>query len=223
MKILLLEDELMLSKSIQKYLLSCEYLVDVYDNGEDVLQIVEKQKYDFYILDINTPIVSGLECLKVISSLYPTTPKIIISAYDDIDNISSAFNIGCNDYLKKPFNLKELYIRINNLILVKNKMEEKESSVIDIGENYKFDKSINQLYYKDELQIFTKKEHALMLLLVENIGQIITDENIQSFIWDGNDVESSTIRSLVNRLRLKLKEDILENVRGFGYMMKKLN
>jgi len=221
MKILLLEDELMLSKSIQKYLLSFGYLVDVYDNGKDDLEFFDKKEYDFYILDINTPLISGLECLKVISARYPQIPKIIISAYSDIDYISDAFDIGCNDYLKKPFNLKELHIRIENLSS-SIKPQIVESSIISLSKNYTFDKNTNQLYYKEELQVFTKKEHSLILLLVSNLGQIITDENIQSFVWNGIYVESSTIRSLVNRVRSKLKEkNILENIRGFGYVMKK--
>lgn len=221
MKILLLEDELMLSISIQKHLISFGCLVDIYDNGSDVLKAIEKQ-YDLYILDINTPLVSGIECLKVIANKYPNVPKIIISACDDIDCISNAFKLGCKDYLKKPFNIKELQIRIKNLTSnIEEKNFAQNESIINLSKNYKFDTKSHQLYYEHIAQNFTKKEHSLILLFISNIGQIITDETIESFVWDGKYVESSTIRSLVNRVRSKLKEDIIENVRGFGYLMKK--
>ncbi|QOP40370.1 response regulator transcription factor [Sulfurimonas marina] len=222
MKILLLEDEYMLSRSIRTYLLNKGYFVDHFDNGIDVMEAVKSQEYDFYVLDINTPLMSGLECLKEISQLHPNTPKIIISAYHDIDSITEAFDLGCSDYLKKPFNLKELELRIDRLtsqVLAKKEVE--QSAVVKLSKDYTFDTQTNLLYYKSEVQKFTKREYALLVLFISNRGQIIPDESIRSFIWDGENVENSTIRSLVNRLRSKLHVDIIENVRGFGYIMKK--
>lgn len=222
MKILLLEDEFMLSRSIRTYLLNCGYCVDYFDNGQDVIDIINTTRYDFYILDINTPIVGGLECLKEIAKLYPDTPKIVISAYHDIDYISDAFALGCSDYLKKPFNLKELEIRIERLTSkLTVAAETVNSPIIRLSEHYTFNKETNFLYYDDEVQNFTKRENRLIVLFVSNIGQIIGDESIRSFIWDGDYAEDSTIRSLVNRVRHKLKEDLIENVRGFGYIMKR--
>lgn len=219
MKILLLEDEHMLSRSIRTFLLSSNHLVDHYDNGKDVLDVIQKEKHDFYILDINTPLVGGLECLKVIAAKYPDVPKIIISAYNDIEHISDAFDIGCSDYLKKPFNLKELQIRIEHLTSQNKTAIEEESSIIKLSKNYTFDKEKNILYYNNVIQKFTKREHSLIVLFISNLGQIMTDESIQSFIWDGEEVEASTIRSLVNRVRAKLKEELIQNIRGFGYVM----
>ena len=223
MNILLLEDEFLLSQAIRTFLLASGHFVDHYDNGVDVLNDIEDKEHDLYILDINTPLVGGLECLQVIAAKYPTVPKVVISAYNDIDNISNAFELGCSDYLKKPFNLKELQIRVERLTFNNlNKAEEKQNPIVQLSERYKFDNEKNILYYDDIIQTFTKREHSLVVLFVSNIGQIMTDESIQSFIWDGEDVEASTIRSLVNRVRSKLKEDLLQNIRGFGYVMKKL-
>ena len=223
MKILLLEDEFMLARSIRTYLLSRGCFVDYFDNGKDVLDIIKEQEYDCYILDINTPLIGGLECLKEITALYPDKPKIIISAYHDIDHISNAFSIGCSDYLKKPFNLKELEIRIDRL---KAKTPEKtatdDNPLIVLSDHYTFDKNQNLLYLDGQVQTFTKREYALLVLFASNLGQIMSDENIRCFIWDGEDAEASTIRSLVNRVRHKLKEELVVNVRGFGYMMKRI-
>ncbi len=222
MKILLLEDEFMLARSIRTYLLSRGHLVDHYDNGQEVLDVIESKMHDFYILDINTPLVGGLECLKAIAQRYPDVPKIVISAYHDIDYISDAFDLGCSDYLKKPFNLKELDIRIQRLSAQSQQNAEPTSDpVIRLSDRYTFNKETNLLYYDDTVQKFTKREHALIVLFVSNLGQVMTDESIRSFIWDGEDAEASTIRSLVNRVRQKLKEELIENMRGFGYIMKK--
>ena len=222
MKVLLLEDEFLLSRSIRTYLLNSGYFVDHYDNGKDVFDIIKTTRHDFYILDINTPLVGGLECLKEIASLYPEIPKIVISAYHDINYITDAYSIGCSDYLKKPFNLKELEIRINHLTSkAPMATEQMNDPIIKLSEHYSFNKETNMLYYDNEVQKFTKRENALMVLFVSNMGQIISDENIRSFIWDGEYAEDSTIRSLVNRVRHKLKEELVENIRGFGYMMKR--
>ena len=222
MKILLLEDEFMLSRSIRTYLLNRSYLVDYFDNGQDVLDIIKTTRHDFYILDINTPIVGGLECLKAIVKLYPDTPKIVISAYHDIDYISDAFSMGCSDYLKKPFNLKELEIRIDRLTSkATTAVDAVISPIIRLSEHYTFNKETNLLYYDDKVEKFTKRENRLLVLFVTNIGQIIGDESIRSFIWEGDYAEDSTIRSLVNRVRNKLKEELIENVRGFGYLMRR--
>lgn len=222
MKILLLEDEFLLARSIRTYLLSRGHLVDHYDNGQEVLEVIETQEHDFYILDINTPLIGGLECLKAIAEKYPDTPKIIISAYHDVDYISDAFSFGCSDYLKKPFNLKELDIRIHHLtVLTKPKIEPVNDPIIHLSLHYTFNQENCLLYYDGEVQHFTKREYSLIILFVSNLGQIMTDESIRSFIWDGEDTESSTIRSLVNRVRAKLKEDLIQNIRGFGYIMKR--
>lgn len=222
MKVLLLEDEFMLARSIRTYLLSHGFFVDHYDNGQEVLEVIETTRHDFYILDINTPLVGGLECLKEIAKKYPDVPKIIISAYHDIEYISDAFSFGCSDYLKKPFNLKELEIRIERLTSkIKTPTEPINEPIIHLSEHYTFDKESNLLSYDGEVQKFTKREYALLILFISNLGHIMTDESIRTFIWDGEDAEDSTIRSLVNRVRSKLKEELIENIRGFGYLMKK--
>lgn len=224
MKILLLEDEFMLARSIRTYLLARGHLVDHYDNGQEVLEVIDTQEHDFYILDINTPLVGGLECLKVIAAKYPNTPKIIISAYHDVAYISDAFLHGCSDYLKKPFNLKELDIRIAHLSgQVQHPTKTTYDPMIHLSPHYTFNKENNFLFYDGSIQKFTKRELSLITMFVSNLGQIMTDESIRSFVWDGEEAEPSTIRSLVNRVRSKLKEELIENIRGFGYTMKRLN
>jgi len=221
MKILLLEDEYLLSRAICTYLLSNNYFVDAFDDGRSVLEAVKHQAYDFYILDINTPEVGGLECLEYINELYPETPKIIISAYHDIEYVSEAFSRGCSDYLKKPFNLKELQIRIEHLLKSKDVKVQKHEDQLHLSAHYVYDNAMQMLYYDGILEKFSKREYALIRLFIKNIGQVVNEESIRSVIWDDYNIEEATVRSLVNRVRKKLKEELIENVRGFGYIMKK--
>jgi YesN/AraC family two-component response regulator len=112
------------------------------------LEAIELQAHDFYLLDINTPLVGGLDCLKMISSKYPSIPKIIISAYHDLGYISEAFSTGCSDYLKKLFNLQELEIRINHLTAqVHHTSESQYDPMIHLSNHYSFNKESNFLYY----------------------------------------------------------------------------
>jgi len=220
MKILLLEDEYLLSRSIRTYLLRQGYFVDDFDNGRDVLDRIAEKAYDFYILDINTPLVGGLECLDAINKRYPEAPKIIISAYHDIDHITDAYDLGCSDYLKKPFNLKELEIKITRLARAAAPAETRSAEVA-LGGGYVYDKEKKTLLYHDDLQTLTPREAALIELLVAHLGQIVDEETIRQHVWGDEPVQHSTVRSLLNRLRSKLKGDLVENVRGFGYIIRK--
>ncbi len=221
MKVLLLEDEYLLSRSIATYLLAKNYFVDAFDNGEDAYNAIQNEEYDFYILDINTPVFGGLELLGMLQGHNEDAPKIIISAYHDIDYISKAFDLGCSDYLKKPFNLKELQIRIERLMPKEQSTE--QNTLLLLSEHYAFDKTTQMLMYDGELVKLSKREYALVVHFVNNLGKLLSDENLRSAIWEDEPVELSTVRSLVNRLRAKLQEDLIENVRGFGYIMNKRN
>ena len=116
MKILLLEDDLMLNEMINEYLTSTGHVVKSTTRGEDCLNILDEEKFDLLILDINLPDINGFTILERLHEQKRMIPTIYISALIDIEDISRAFDIGCHDYLKKPFHLKELTIRINKIL-----------------------------------------------------------------------------------------------------------
>lgn len=218
MRVLLLEDEFMLAKSIRTYLLSQGHSVDYFDNGQELLAESGNRSYDCYILDINTPLMGGLECLENLVTHHPHAATIMISAYHDIDHISKAFSLGCNDYLKKPFNLRELDIRMKKI--VRNvTAAEPHRAIIRLGDKFSFDDDRGMLYRDDTVQQLTKKEMKLLKLFLKNIGQIVSEDHIRNAVWEGEYVEASTIRSLVNRLRTKLDGQLIRNIRGFGYCL----
>lgn len=216
MHIALLEDEIMLAKSLCTYFLHLGYQVDHYTNGDDFLNKITK-RYDLYILDINIPGYTGLECLRAIHLLYTSTPVIMMSGIHDIQTIEKAFESGSSDYLKKPFNLRELGARIKRYF--PKFTSNSTSTVCHLTDNYSFDTNSLNLFYKGELQSFTKKEYALVRLLILKRNSIVTEEEIYYYVYQGDYPESVAIRSLIKRVRNKLQENMIENIRGIGYRL----
>lgn len=215
MKIMLLEDEYMLLSSIKSFLLQKHHSVDAFESGKEALEsfLSQKTKYDMFLLDINTPELSGLELLKKIREREPEAPIVMITANIDIGSIDKAYSFGCSEYLKKPFNLRELEIRIQRL----TPKTKPKQNIVQINKNYSFDLDTNNLLYKDSPVKLTKRQTALIKLLINNSGRILDYEKIKSFVWADEYVEDSTVRSLVNRLRSSVKDEFIENHRGIGY------
>ena len=120
MKILLLEDELMLNNAICEYLKSIGHVVESFCDGQEVLDKINSS-YDLLILDINVPSVDGFGILEILNSQKIYIPTIFISALIDIEDISKAYKLGCREYIKKPFHLGELGIKINQILKKRTK------------------------------------------------------------------------------------------------------
>ncbi len=218
MKILLLEDEFMLRSSIQEYLEAFSHQVISFNDGLEVLKVLKQDSFDLLILDINVPKLSGLNLLKELNSLEIITPTIFISANIDIEDISKAFDLGACDYLKKPFHLKELGIRIAK---VKRDKEIKSTSHMLLSKRYYFSKEDKILFYNNSSQTLTKKQLQILTLLCENIGIIVDFEKFRSYVWNGEPVDNATIRAEISRFRKSLKEDFITNIKGVGYKIDK--
>jgi len=217
MKILLLEDELMLNDSICEYLESDGHKVESFVDGNDAFKTIKKSSYDLLILDINVPGIDGLSFLEELHELKIYVSVIYISALVDIEDISRAYNLGCHDYLKKPFHLKELALRINRV-----KLERERPRVhLRISKNYSYDQEHSILLFNDEPQILTKKQSQMIDLLARNRGMVVDFEQFQTYVWSEQLVDNATIRAEINRLKKNLKEDFVINVRGMGYMIDK--
>ena len=214
MKILLVEDDEIIGEAIKNYLELNGNQVDYFSNPLKVLEEVYPDHYDIFLIDINMPSMNGYELYEELKKYAPDVPVIFITAYSDIEHIEKAFDLGAADYIKKPFELKELELRIKRLVF-------KNTNEIKITQNYKFDLNRLKLFYKDEEVELTQNEKFFLEMLIKNIGQVVEIDKLRDYVWDGKDICDNTIRTQVKKLRSKLKENFIKNVRGVGYKIEK--
>ena len=217
MKILLLEDEIMLNESIQEYLEALGHSIETYFDGLEAFKAIKENSYDLLILDINVPNMDGLSFLENIHELKIHVPTIYISALVDIEDISRAYNLGCFDYLKKPFHLKELALRLDRIVL----SNEVPRVHLRLSKNYSYDQEHSTLLFNSTPQILTKKQAKIIDLLARNRGRVVDFDQFQEYVWDEQIVDNATMRTEMNRLKKNLNEDVIQNVRGMGYMIEK--
>lgn len=213
-KILYLEDDITLSDTISEYLYSKGFdVVCTYDSHETLCKLYD-EKYDLLILDVNLPQMNGFELLKELKSLNNNIPTIFTTSLKDMEDMEKGYNLGCDDYLKKPFALKELLLRIN-AILKRNK-----SHTITISPNIIFD--INNLTLKKHSQIINLKlkELKLLKLLVKNANNIVRFEEIFDYVWNIEEIPSDmSLRTYIKNLRKILGKDKIKSIKKQGYRL----
>ncbi len=214
-KILLLEDEQMLSEAIHEYLLSLGHSVTLFFDGSEALAALKNETFDLLVLDINVPGIDGLDLLEQLHELKIRPPSIYISALVDIEGISRAYDLGCYDYLKKPFHLKELALRIDKVMqsctIPQNHLR--------LSKSYAYDASTSTLMCDNVTQTLTKRQLQIIDLLARNRGRVVDFDQFRSYVWDEEYVDNATIRAEVSRLKKSLKEDFIQNIRALGYMI----
>ncbi len=197
MNIVLLEDDTALNKAIKKVLELDGHSVDSFFNGREILNALDK-RYDLYILDINVPYMSGFDILDSILLQNKRAKVIMISSNTDIQSIQKAYDIGCVDYLKKPFHIAELRAKINHL----------QVSETDLYASIKL---------KSNARPLTKKETRLLNLLLDHLGLVVNYEMIDHYVYENRTMTMDALRALVRRLRVKLAYDMIENMVDQGY------
>ena len=208
MKLMLVEDEYLLNKTIKTYLVSKGFVVDGYLDGEAAVEAISND-YDLFILDIDIPKISGIEILEHIRSIYLKIPIIIISATIDMQVITQAYTKGCNDYLKKPFDIKELELKIRAFT---RDIDEN----ISLAENLLYNKSTKELTYNSENIYLSLHEKSFLSLLIDSMGKVVSSEAIEAAIWDA---ETPHLRQLISRLRKKVPVEFIQNRVGEGYFI----
>jgi len=216
MKILLLEDDPLLSKILTKHLKEKYEVVSVYD-GNSALEKVEEEKFNLLIFDSNVPGISGLELIKELRSYNDTTPIIMITAYQDTLHLKNAFTNGCNDYIKKPFELDELDMRIENISRIFNI---EQDHIIAISESILFDASNNQIMRENQNFSIAKKESEFLNYLVINKNRTISKEELTQNLWSFENMPSdATLRVYIRNLRALIGKESIKTIRGMGYRL----
>ncbi|PLY05809.1 MAG: DNA-binding response regulator [Arcobacter sp.] len=219
MKILLLEDDYLYKISIKEYLEDIDFNVDDFENGNDALDAIYENTYDLLLLDIRIPGMDGFELVQTIRKDQIKTPVIILTSLTDISNLSKGYELGCNDYLKKPFDLLELKYRIDQL--VQSKCFDSNENFIKLYDIYKFDIQKNILYKNEKIVDLTQKESEVVSLLIQNRGIYVSIESLHEVIWENKDIQYADIRMCIKRLRDKTDKNFILNKRFVGYKIDK--
>ncbi len=213
MKILVLEDNLRLSHVIRTALEQESYKVDCFYDGDDALNALENG-YSCFILDINVPNLDGISVLKSIRLKYSSTPVIIISSNHEFDKIQTSYEVGCNDYIKKPFFIVELVHKVKKLCVL-------PKIFLKFSDSCKYDFISHRLFENEEEFELTKKEILFLDLFSKNIQHIATYEEVEEYVWEGEETTLANIRSMIKRLRKKLPPASIIMVKGIGYSLNK--
>lgn len=211
MKVLVLEDNERLCKVIAGALGKEGYKVDTFFDGEDALSALANG-YHCFILDINVPSLDGISILETIRMYHKDVPAIIISSNHELEKIQTSYEIGCDDYVKKPFFMYELVQKVKKLCKVDGKL-------LDLGLGYVYDYKSNYVSSPAGKIKLAKKEVLFLELLAQDLNHIVRFEEIEEYVWEGEIATLVNIRALVKRFRKKLPEGATLTVKGLGYSL----
>jgi two-component system OmpR family response regulator len=215
MRILVVEDEPDLQNLLARALRAQGYAVDTASDGEEGLYKAKTWDYDAIVLDWMMPKLSGLAALKELR-FKKKTPVLLLTARDATDDRVQGLDAGADDYLIKPFEIKELLARIRSII---RRSTGSPSNVITIGD-VTIDTAAHSVYRGGQLVSLTAREYALIELLAQRKGKIVTRQTLYEHLFDENDDSlSNLIEVHMSNLRKKLGKDLIATRRGLGYVI----
>jgi DNA-binding response OmpR family regulator len=215
-KILLLEDDITLNETVTEYLEEQGYAIDSVENGEEAIDKIYENNYDLLLLDVKVPHINGFDLLKEVRKNNNTTPAIFITSLDSIDDLSEGYESGCDDYIRKPFALKELAMRMATIL--KRDFFHTNSEKIKIDEHIEYDINGNILYVDGEEVSLNKKESKLLKLFLQNQNQILSHERIYDAVWEYDENASeASLRTYIKNLRKVLGKDKIVSIKKQGY------
>ncbi len=218
MKILLIEDDPMIGQSLSQFLKSEGYAVNWCQNGTNGAQAIKVESYELVLLDLGLPDISGLEVLKGIRTAQNTTPVLILTARDAIDDRVAGLNAGADDYLVKPFALAELEARVRAL---HRRTTGQTNSVLTNGD-ISLDTVSKVLHFRGESFNLPAREYAVIYALMETPGKVWSRAQLEERIYGWQEeVESNAVEYHIYQLRKKLGTEAIINIRGMGYRVKK--
>lgn len=220
MNILIVEDEETILEGLKFCLTKEGFLVSTATHAKDALEIINKNKIDLLLLDINLPDMNGINLYAKIKQT-SDIPTIFLTASDLETTVVQALDMGADDYVTKPFKTRELISRINSVLRRTSKVETK--NIIKIG-NVVININEASVYKGEEKLFLTALEYKILLILFQNPGRVYTREAILAEIWDTDEayVNDNTLTVYIKRIREKIEEDptnpeVILTVRGIGY------
>lgn len=220
-KLILAEDEIALGQIIKESLETRDFDVILCENGVKAFEKYKSEQPEILVLDVMMPKKDGFTLAKEIRAIDKRIPIIFLTAKSQTEDVVEGFTIGGNDYLKKPFSMEELIVRIHNLL---NRTQvQKTADILNIGE-YQFNFPKQLLHYKEEAPLqLTHREAHLLFHLIKNQNKVLDRSLILNKLWGTDDFFSArSMDVFISKLRKKLnKDDSIQiiNVRGFGYKL----
>ena len=215
-KIFLLEDDTNLSDTITEFLEDEGFEVDTVFDSEEAEEKLYENNYDLLLLDVNIPGKNGFEILKEARKQGIDTPAIFITSLNSIENLEEGYESGADDYIRKPFELKELLLRITTLL--KRCFSHKNSQRIEISQNIEYDTISNTLYINSKPLSLQPKELSLLKLFLSHPNEVIAHETIYDRLWGYDETPSeSALRTYIKNLRKVIGKEKIVSIKRYGY------
>lgn len=213
-RILLLEDEKLFAKTLYDFLKELNFCVDVAYDGEEALSKSYENHYDLYLFDINVPKLNGIELLKTIRDYGIKVPVIFLTSYKDDKTLDECFLNGCDDYIKKPFKVRELSLRINAVL----KRTGRISNQVAISNDCYYDFNSRRVYCGDKYIHLHLKVIQLLELFIENNNNTISTQCIIDRLWSTHEEHSEgSIRLYITKIRKIVGKDKIVSIKKLGY------
>lgn len=220
MRLLIVEDDEPLANLLVRALREESYAVDLASDGQEAEWLAFENSYDVIVLDLMLPVKDGLTVLKNIRAGGIKTPVLVLTARDSSDDVVKGLDEGADDYLRKPFNLEELFARVRSLLRRKNT---EVMTVLEVGP-IKVNPQRKEVTRDGKVIDLTAKEYALMEYFARNAGTVLSRTQLSEHVWDMNFEPSSNVVDVyVGYLRNKIDKawgsHYIKTVRGHGYML----
>ncbi|WP_368030141.1 response regulator transcription factor [Arcobacter sp. s6] len=214
-KILLLEDDLNLSETVAEYFDEQGFEVTCVYDGDDAIASIYENHFDLLLLDVNVPNKNGFDVLKEIRAQNNSVPAIFTTSLNSMDSLEEGYISGCDDYIRKPFELRELLFRVQTIL--KREFSQK-SDVINITDDITFNSISNELKYKDEEVKLNLKELKLLKFFLQHPNELLVHDRIYDHVWDYDEEYSdNSLRTYIKNLRKILGKDKIVSLKKLGY------
>lgn len=214
-KILLLEDDLNLSETVCDYFEEQGFQVICVYDGEDALSAIYENSFDLLLLDVNVPNKNGFEVLKEVRNQNNNVPAIFTTSLNSMDSLEEGFLSGCDDYIRKPFALKELLLRVQTIL--KREFSNK-NEIINITDDITFNSISNELKQNNEEIKLNLKELKLLKFFLQHPNELLVHDRIYDYVWEYDEEYSdNSLRTYIKNLRKILGKDKIVSLKKLGY------
>jgi len=218
MRIILVEDDILLGEGVVTGLKQQNYNVDWFQQGKSALESIKYESYDLMVLDLGLPDISGFEVLQRLRSQNSLLPVLILTALDGVEDRIAGLDAGADDYLTKPFDLDEVYARIRALI---RRMGGRANPIINYYD-IQLDPAAHTVTKEGKVIDLSRREYDVLLELFENVGRVLSRSRLEEGLYNiDEDMASNAVEVHIHHLRKKLGNKLIRTIRGVGYTIDK--